>query len=193
MLDKIVFASKNKGKIREVKQLFSNLNIEILAVSDNFDVVEDGETFLDNAIIKAKEASRLLGYVALADDSGLVVDALDGAPGVHSSRYADGDLNRINKLLDAMKNVDESDRQARFVCSMALVNQDGELMHSTSGICEGEICYNPVGDDGFGYDPVFLVSDIGLTMAQIPLEKKNAISHRAKALRQMLNWIDKNN
>lgn len=193
MLGKIVFASKNKGKIREVKQLFSNLNIEILPVPEDFDVVEDGDTFLENATIKAKEASKLMNCIALADDSGLVVDALDGAPGVHSSRYADGDQNRIDKLLNALKDVHEGNRQARFVCSMVLVKPDGELVYSTSGICEGEIVFAAAGNDGFGYDPIFKVTDVGLTMAQIPLEKKNTISHRAKALRQMLKWIKNNN
>ncbi|MGD9579826.1 MAG: RdgB/HAM1 family non-canonical purine NTP pyrophosphatase [Vampirovibrionia bacterium] len=192
MIDKIVFASKNKGKIREVNQLFSNLGIEILQVPEEFDVVENGKTFLDNAIIKAKAATRLCNCIALADDSGLVVDALNGEPGVHSSRYADGDQNRIAKLLNAMKNVEKGYRQARFICSMALVKPGGELIHSTMGVCEGEIDFEPQGNDGFGYDPIFYVTELGMTMAQIPLEKKNTISHRAKAFKQMFKWVEKN-
>lgn len=192
MYDKIVFASKNKGKIREVKQLFSSISIEVLPVSEDFDPIEDGETFLDNALIKAKEAALATGIVALADDSGLMVDALDGAPGVHSSRYAENDKARINKLLQALENVQDDLRGARFVCSMALVSPAGHLLHSTSGVCEGRIIYQPQGTDGFGYDPVFFLSELGLTMAQIPLEKKNTVSHRSKALRQMLEWLSNN-
>lgn len=192
MYDKIVFASKNKGKIREVKQLFSTIGVEVLSINGDFDPVEDGETFLDNAIIKAKEAVKITGKVSLADDSGLMVDALKGAPGVHSARYADTDEARINKLLKALENVEEGQRQARFVCSMALVSPECELLHSTSGACEGQIIYKPEGSDGFGYDPIFFLSDLNLTMAQIPLEKKNTISHRSRALRQMLEWLKKN-
>lgn len=192
MIKKIVFASKNKGKVKEVKQLFAGIDVEVVEVPNDFHAVEDGESFLDNAIIKAKEAVKLTGNITLADDSGLIVDALDGRPGVHSSRYAEGDLSRIEKLLKEMEDVPEEKRQARFVCSMALVNSDGDLMHSTSGICEGKIIFEPKGKDGFGFDPVFFVPEINMTMAEIPLEKKNTLSHRAKALRQMLKWIEDN-
>lgn len=192
MFDRIVFASKNKGKIREIKQLFANINIEVLSVPDNFEAIENGQTFLDNAIIKAKKAVDITGLPAIADDSGLNVDALGGKPGVHSSRYAKDDQSRIKKLLDDMKNVPEKDRTARFVCSMALVSSEGNLLYSTSGTCEGRIIFQPEGTDGFGFDPVFLVSDLNLTMAQIPLEQKNTISHRAKAFRHMLTWFENN-
>jgi XTP/dITP diphosphohydrolase len=192
MLESIVFASKNKGKIREVKQLFAGINVEILPVPDIFDPLENGETFLDNAKIKAIEAVKLTQQAALADDSGLVVDALDGAPGVHSSRYAENDSARIHKLLDAMKNVADDKRTARFVCAMALVDQKGTVLHMTSGVCEGLIIHEPRGSDGFGFDPIFFVSEKNCTLAQIPLEEKNTLSHRAKALKKMLDWIHKN-
>jgi XTP/dITP diphosphohydrolase len=192
MLDNIVFASKNTGKIREVKQLFSGINVKILPAPETFDPVEDGKTFMENAIIKANEAARLTGKTSLADDSGLIVDALDGAPGVHSSRYADTDCARINKLLEAMKTIPQGERQARFFCSMVLIAPEGDILFSTSGVCEGEIIHEPRGNDGFGFDPVFFLKDKNLTMAEIPLEEKNTLSHRAKALRQMLDWITKN-
>ena len=193
MLSKIVFASKNKGKISEVKQLFSNINIEILPVPDKFEAVENGQTFLDNAIIKAVEAAKLTKKFALADDSGLIVDALGGLPGVHSSRYAEGtDGDRITKLLKEMETIEEGKRQARFICSMVLVTPDAEILHSTSGICEGNIISKCKGLGGFGFDPVFFLPELNMTMAEIPMETKNTISHRSKALKQMLNWIDKN-
>jgi XTP/dITP diphosphohydrolase len=193
MLKRIVFASTNKGKIREVKQLFSNISVEVVPVPEPFEVIEDGATFLDNALIKARNAASLMNEVALADDSGLMVDALDGKPGVHSSRYAEGDSAKINKLLNALNNVPEEKRSARFICSMVLVSPSGEILYSTSGVCEGKIIFEPKGSDGFGFDPVFLVPELNLTMAQIPLEKKNTLSHRARALRQMLDWISDNN
>lgn len=192
MIKKIVFASKNKGKIREVRQLFSSIDVEIVEAPENFDAIEDGETFLDNAIIKAREAARLTGNITLADDSGLIVDALNGRPGVHSSRYAKDDQSRIVKLLNEMKDIPDGARQARFVCSMVLVAPDASIEHSTSGVCEGNIIFEPKGKDGFGFDPVFFVPEVNMTMAEIPLEKKNTISHRAKALTQMLKWIENN-
>lgn len=192
MFNKVVFASGNKGKIRELKQLFSSLGIEILPVPEDFEVVEDGKTFLENAVKKATEAAKVTNAIALADDSGLMVDALNGEPGIHSSRYADNDNNRINKLLQALKNVPKDKRQARFICSMALVDKNGNLLHSTEGVCEGEIIFELRGTDGFGFDPVFYLPALNLTMAEIPLEIKNTISHRSKAFAQMLQWIGTN-
>ena len=192
MYDKIVFASKNKGKIREVKQLFSSIGIDVLPPPEDFEVVEDGNTFLQNAFKKAKEAAMLTKSIALADDSGLIVDALNGEPGIHSSRYAKDDKTRINKLLQELKDVPKEKRQARFVCAMALVDKEGTLLHSTEGICEGEIIFESRGNDGFGFDPVFYLPALNFTMAEIPLEIKNNISHRAKAFKQMLNWISAN-
>jgi len=192
MYDKIVFASKNKGKIREVKQLFSSIGIDVLPPPEDFEVVEDGNTFLQNAFKKAKEAAMLTKSIALADDSGLIVDALNGEPGIHSSRYAKDDKTRINKLLQELKDVPKEKRQARFVCAMVLVDKEGTLLHSTEGICEGEIIFESRGNDGFGFDPVFYLPALNFTMAEIPLEIKNNISHRAKAFKQMLNWISAN-
>jgi len=192
MYDKIVFASKNKGKIREVKQLFSSIGIDVLPPPEDFEVVEDGNTFLQNAFKKAKEAAMLTKSIALADDSGLIVDALNGEPGIHSSRYAKDDKTRINKLLQELKDVPKEKRQARFVCAMVLVDKEGTLLHSTEGFCEGEIIFESRGNDGFGFDPVFYLPALNFTMAEIPLEIKNNISHRAKAFKQMLNWISAN-
>lgn len=189
MINKLVFASKNKGKIREVEHLLSTIGIQISTVPDDFDVIENGKTFLENAIIKATEAAKVTCCDALADDSGLIVDALDGRPGVLSSRYAENDTARINKILHEMSDVPDEKRSARFVCAIALVSPEGKPLFSAQGKCEGTIIKTPKGSDGFGYDPIFLVKQLGCTMAEIPLDIKNSISHRAVALNKLLSWL----
>lgn len=192
MLNKIVFASKNPGKIREVANLLEPLGIEIISVPKDFDPAENADTFEGNALIKAKAAAKIMNIPSLADDSGLMVDYLEGAPGVHSSRYAENDAARIEKLLNALQKASHTERTARFVCAMVLVDKDGEILYSTKGICEGEIINQKRGNDGFGYDPIFYIPDLNKTMAEIPLQEKNTLSHRALALRKMIHWVKEN-
>jgi XTP/dITP diphosphohydrolase len=150
------------------------------------DIEETGSTFTDNALIKARHVCHGTGLPALADDSGLVVDALNGEPGVYSARYGNKktDEERYMLLLQKMKNVPDDKRQARFVCVMALAFPDGRE-YIEEGVCEGIIAEEPAGDNGFGYDPVFFIPELGKTMAQLPLDVKNAISHRARALQKV--------
>ncbi len=192
---KIVFATSNPHKLKELKEIaedFGVNNIEFVLPPDGFDPVEDGETFEENSLIKAKEANRLTGLPALADDSGLCVDALGGAPGIHSARYADTPQARIDKLLNALKPYDN--RNAKFVCYMTLVGKNGEVLFADKGECHGSISTVQTGVNGFGYDPVFLVDGKnGLTMAKLSEAEKNKVSHRGNALRKVLNYIADNN
>lgn len=188
-LTKVVFATKNKHKVSEVRELLKGTDIEIVEVEGEFNPEETGETFEENAYIKAFEAARMMNMPALADDSGLVVDAIGGRPGVFSSRYEETDEKRINKLLHELENVAEPDRTARFVCAMVVVSPDGEKLFSTTGVCEGEIAFSPSGEMGFGYDPVFYFREKDVTMAELPMEEKNEISHRGKALRKTVEWL----
>ena len=158
------------------------------------DVVEDGETFEANAEKKAREFAGLTGLMTMADDSGLEVDHLDGAPGVYSARYADGKGDAANneKLLCNLEGVSEAERSARFRCVLALVDAEGALgpgVHLESGVCEGHIGSEPRGDQGFGYDPLFLPEGETRTMAELPPEEKDARSHRGDALRKMLGFL----
>ena len=195
----IVIASKNKGKIEEIKTYRDNANgIKWLTYKDfkGFpDVEETGDSFLDNAIIKAKALAKHTGKHALADDSGLIVDALDGRPGVRSSRYAGPDAtdkeNRI-KLLEVLKDIkDESKRSARFICSMILWDPKDGLVFKTDGVCEGKIGFKEKGSGGFGYDNIFIPSGYDRTMAQLGNSEKNRISHRGIALAYFYDFIVK--
>jgi XTP/dITP diphosphohydrolase len=195
----IVIASKNKGKIEEIKTYRDNANgIKWLTYKDfnGFpDVEEIGDSFLDNAIIKAKALAKHTGKYALADDSGLIVDALDGRPGVRSSRYAGPDAtdkeNRI-KLLKALKDIkDESNRSARFICSMILWDPKDGLVFKTDGVCEGKIGFKEKGSGGFGYDNIFIPSGYDRTMAQLGNSEKNRVSHRGIALAYFYDFIVK--
>lgn len=182
----LVIATRNAGKRREFARLAEGLGLHVRSL-DEFpeagEPAETGETFEENALIKARAAAEATGLWALADDSGLCVDALDGAPGVRSARYAEGsDADRWRKLLEVLANVPDSERGAAFVCVLALVSPDGrEIVES--GRCEGTIAREPKGAGGFGYDPVFQVKGdaAGRTMAELAPEEKGAISHRARA------------
>ena len=184
----LVLASSNRGKLRELSALLQPLGIELIP-QDEFGiepVPETGETFAENALLKARHAAAVSGLPALADDSGLEVDALGGAPGVRSARYAGEDADDAannRKLLDALTDVAEGDRTARFRCVLALVS-DAEDPAPTvcEGVWEGRILDQPRGSGGFGYDPLFLVPELGLASAELPPERKNAISHRGQAL-----------
>lgn len=186
-MTKLVFATSNPHKLQEIKDIAGGINIEFLLPPNGFDPIENGTTFEENSYIKAKEAAKLSGIVALADDSGLCVEALDGAPGIYSARYTDTPQARINKLLNAMNK--KENRRAKFVCAMTLVSPDGEIIFQTRGECHGNIAYKQAGTNGFGYDPIFLVGNGSTTMAELSEIEKNKISHRGQALRNVLEFL----
>lgn len=192
----IIFASNNQGKVREVCAMLEDTNIKIHSLSDlelHIDVVEDGNSFLENALIKATTIAGLIRRPVLADDSGLEVDALGGAPGIYSARYGGKDLKdeeRMALLLSELEEVPEEKRTARFVCAMALVMPDGNN-YVTRGVCEGTITHAPQGDGGFGYDPCFRPRGFSDTFGVISAETKNSISHRRIALQKMKEIIQK--
>lgn len=191
-MKKIVFATGNPHKIEELTEITKSLgvkDIEFILPPKGFDPIETGETFEENSLIKAQEANHLTGFISLADDSGLCVDALDGAPGIHSARYADTPQARIEKLLNALKN--EKNRDAKFVCVMTLLDENGEILTQQRGECLGEITKTSSGVNGFGYDPIFEVKGGKKTMAEMSESDKNKISHRGIALRKILNYIAK--
>lgn len=186
---KIVLATSNPHKIEEINAITENLGVEFILPPDVFDPIENGETFEENALLKAKEANKLTNMLTLADDSGLCVDALDGGPGIYSARYADTPKSRIEKLLTVLKNVPSEKRTAKFVCAMVLLDEHGKVLFSDRGECFGKIGLEPKGKNGFGYDPVFIVNGTNLTMAELSEEEKNKISHRAIALNKVINFI----
>ncbi|HPJ34628.1 MAG TPA: XTP/dITP diphosphatase [Spirochaetota bacterium] len=185
---KLVIATGNRNKIIEIKNKFSDApHLEIIPLSEfrNIpEIIEDSDTFSGNAMKKARIIRDFTGLPSMADDSGLVIDALDGEPGVYSARYGgDGldDRGRYLLVLEKMKTVPEGKRGARFVCAIAVAMPDGREF-LTEGICEGTISLAPAGAKGFGYDPVFYLPEFGKTMAELDLNVKNSISHRGKAL-----------
>ena len=189
---KIVFATANPHKIEELKAITENYgtdNIEFILPPEGFNPDETGLTFEENSLIKAKEANRLTGMMSLADDSGLCVEALNGEPGIHSARFAETAQARIDKLLKLLEN--KENRKAKFVCAMTLVNEKGDVIFTTRGECSGKIAYEMSGTNGFGYDPIFIIENIGLTMAEISEDEKNKISHRARALNKVLDFVKK--
>ncbi len=187
---RIVLASSNPGKVREIGQLLADIHIEVLPQSEFEipDAEETGLTFVENAILKARHASRLSGLPALADDSGIEVDALNGAPGIYSARYAgegrdDEDNNR--KLLEDLSGVPEAERTARFQCLLVyLRHAEDPTPRIFQGTWEGRILHEPQGENGFGYDPLFFVPTHGCSSALLSPEVKNQLSHRGQALRQ---------
>jgi XTP/dITP diphosphohydrolase len=182
---KIVVATRNAGKFSEIRAILRELSCEVLPVTDivpDFFVEEDGKTYTDNAIKKAQAAAQLTGILAIADDSGLEVDALDGAPGVHSARFGGESLPQAEKnrlLLSQLDGI--SARSARFRCVIAVATPNGDI-RTTEGVCEGPIGYEPQGTQGFGYDPIFVLPEYKKTMAELDPALKNSISHRARAL-----------
>lgn len=185
----IVLATSNPHKVEEINAITKNLGVEFVLPPDGFDPIEDAETFEENALLKAKEANMLTGMVTLADDSGLCVDFLNGGPGIFSARYADTANGRIEKLLDELKGVPIEERGAHFVCAMVLLDKDGEVLFSDRGECYGKIGFEAKGQNGFGYDPVFIVDGGELAMAELPDEEKNKVSHRAVALSKVTKFI----
>ena len=192
-MTKLLIATNNPGKVREYEDLLGDLSgVEITFPAReglSLEVVESGQTFEENARLKAGAFCAVSGLPTLADDSGLEVDALDGAPGVRSARYAGpgtSDIDRYRKLLTALTGVPPDRRAARFRCVVALALPDGQV-HTAEGACEGEIGFTPRGEFGFGYDPVFIVAgQEGRTMAELEPEVKNRISHRARAVEALL-------
>lgn len=190
MMKKVMIATKNRGKAAEFETLFSQYGIEVrtlLDVESHPDIEETGKTFEENARIKAETLSKELNEMVLADDSGLIVDELDGAPGIYSARYAGEEKNdeaNIDKLLYEMKDVPDKKRTARFYCALALAIP-GEETVFVSGKCEGKILTERHGMNGFGYDPVFFAITAGKSMAELTSEEKNQISHRSEALRNL--------
>jgi XTP/dITP diphosphohydrolase len=195
---KIVLATGNQGKVKELGSMLQALNVEVLAQSEFKvgDVAETGTTFVENAIIKARHAAKQTGLPAIADDSGLAVDALGGAPGVYSARYAGEqatDQSNIDKLLVEMQGVPEAKRTARFLCVLVYMRHaDDPSPIICQGEWAGEITNQQVGTNGFGYDPVFWVPSENCCSAELSKAQKNALSHRGQALRQLLNILTTN-
>ena len=183
---KLLIATRNEGKLREYERLLDGLRMTLTYLTEEgitHEVEESGETFAENAIQKAEEYARVCGLLTLADDSGLEVDALGGEPGVHSARYAGAgasDEDRYLLLLEKMRSVPWEERSARFRCVIAVAQPGGDTP-SSEGVCEGVIAFSPEGRFGFGYDPVFFLPEYQRTMAQLPPDEKNHISHRARA------------
>ena len=185
----IMIATSNKGKVREYKSLLEPLGYAVhdLSELDPIEIDENGSTFQENALIKAKSIKDKCNMTVIADDSGLEIDALNKEPGIHSARYLEGhDYNYKNKvLLERMKG--KTDRSARFVCAIALCDETGD--HLFTGVMEGKINDQAAGDNGFGYDPIFLVEQFGKTSAQLTMEQKNSVSHRGIATRELLDYL----
>ena len=189
-IEKIIFATGNDGKMREVRMILGDLGIQVISMKEagvTAEADENGTTFEENAIIKAKEIMEKTGEIVLADDSGLEVDALGGEPGIYSARYMGYDTSyhiKNNSLIERLEGKTGEERSARFVCAIAACFPDGRVL-TTRGTMEGQIGYEEKGENGFGYDPVFYLPEYQCYSAELPLEEKNKLSHRGKALRLM--------
>lgn len=196
MEHKIVFATSNEGKMREIREILKSLGAEILSLKEagvHVDIVEDGDSFEANALIKARAVWEKTGGIVLADDSGLEIDYLNGEPGIYSARYMGENTSYEIKnwnLIHRLDGVPEEKRTARFVCVIAGVLPDGRVV-TTRGTMEGHIAHEPAGAGGFGYDPILVLPEYGKTSAEITMDEKNAISHRGKALRSMKEQLEK--
>lgn len=184
----VVVATGNPGKLKEMQAYLNDLDWVLVLKPDEIDVDETGVTFIENARLKASEVAKATGQWAIADDSGLAIDALDGAPGLYSARYGSSDADRIERVLREMG--DTTERGAQFVCAIALARPDGSIALETEGICRGEILTAPKGTGGFGYDPVFYVPEAGLTFAEMSPDQKEACSHRGIAFRQLMPELE---
>ena len=190
-MEKIIIGSGNQHKIEEIKAFFADLNFDFEGLDPELDlpeVVEDGRTYRENALKKARQRAEELNQIVLADDSGLSVDYLDGAPGIYSARFGGEDLDdqqKYLKILNLLKGQPESKRKAAFISVIALVDPFRKIEITAEGRCEGIIAEEPAGENGFGYDPIFYLPEYGLTMAQISQAEKNKISHRGRALKKM--------
>ncbi len=192
---KVVLASRNRHKLEEIQNILARYDMELVLQSDlglDIDVEENGTSFEENSELKARAVMEASGLPAIADDSGLCVDALGGAPGIYSARYGAPDCvtdwDRLCFLLRNLKGIRSEERTARFVCVITLLYPDGRKLVAR-GTCEGMIAYEPSGEDGFGYDPVFYLPTHGCTFAQMGQERKNQISHRANALNRLCQML----
>jgi XTP/dITP diphosphohydrolase len=182
-VQKLVVATGNPGKLEEMQEYLGDLPWELILKPAEINVDETGTTFIANARLKASEVAKAVGEWSIADDSGLAVDALDGAPGIYSARYGQTDTERINRVL---RELGQRNRQAKFICAIAVANPEGEIILATEGICRGEILNSPRGSGGFGYDPIFYVPSQQQTFAEMSASTKNRISHRGVAFAQLM-------
>lgn len=196
-MNKILIATKNNGKVAEFQELFKKYDMQTISLldlpNDIEDVEETGETFEENARLKAEQISSILNAPVLADDSGLIIDALDGRPGVFSARYAGlakNDQDNNNKVLNELEHIPMENRTARFICVLAVARPGKETFFVT-GKCEGFIALSESGSNGFGYDPIFIPEGYEETMAEISAEEKNEISHRGQAIKELDEWLKK--
>ena len=195
-MTKIIVATGNQNKMKEIREIIKRDDIEFLSLKDeglqDIEIVEDGKTFEENAVIKAKTIADITKNIVIADDSGLEVDYLDKAPGVYSARYMGEDTPytiKNNHIIELLKDAKGEERSARFVCVIACVMPDGETF-TTRGTIEGRIGYEEKGENGFGYDPIFYLPERGCTTAELPPEQKNEISHRGRALKAMYKKLE---
>ncbi|NEQ18936.1 MAG: RdgB/HAM1 family non-canonical purine NTP pyrophosphatase [Microcoleus sp. SIO2G3] len=183
----LVVATGNPGKLKEMQAYLTDSGWELTLKPEELDIEETGDTFAANACLKASQVAQATGNWAIADDSGLQVDALGGAPGVYSARYGKTDGDRIARLLSELGNT--PNRQAQFVCAVAIASPDGTIALESEGVCRGEILHAPRGSGGFGYDPIFYVPEMQLTFAQMTPELKRSVSHRGKAIAALLQKL----
>lgn len=193
-METVIIASTNQGKLKEFEELMKDLSVEIKSLKDFpeiGDIEENGESFAENAYIKAKAVFEATGCISIADDSGLEVDALNGAPGIYSARYAGeekNDLENNKKLLNEMEAFTEAQRGAQFHCAIVAIDKNGKR-YDAEGIVRGRILHAPQGENGFGYDPLFYIQEFGRTTAELSMDEKNKISHRGKAVRQIVGIL----
>ena len=185
----LYLASKNLGKISEYQELLSDINCQIALQPDSIDVVESGKTFRENALKKACEVSKQLNNYAIADDSGLCIEALNGSPGIYSSRYADNDMNRIKRVLSELKGI--HNRNAYFIANVCVATPEGEIILDIEEKCFGTILSSTRGTNGFGYDPIFEELSSRLTFAEMPNDIKDNLSHRGKAIAKLIPELKK--
>ena len=196
MEKRIIFATGHEGKMREIRMILEDLGVPVLSMKEagiSADIEENGKSFAENAAIKAKAIMEMTGEIVMADDSGLEIDYLDGAPGIYSARFMGEDTSydiKNKALIDKLAGVPDEKRTARFVCAIACALPDGQILESR-GTMEGIIGYEIKGENGFGYDPIFYLPECGCTSAEISPEKKNELSHRGKALRAMKEKLEK--
>ncbi len=186
---KLVVATGNPGKLKEMQAYLEGLEIELTLKPEELEIDETGDTFMANACLKASQVAKATGEWAIADDSGLSVDALNGVPGLYSARYGKTDTDRIERLLRELGN--EENRQAEFVCAIAIARPDGSIALETEGICRGEILHAPRGNGGFGYDPIFYVPNRQQTFAEMTPELKHEVSHRGQAFKALLPHLER--
>lgn len=196
-MKRIIFATSNEGKMKEIRMIMADSGYEVVSLKEagiSADIEENGTSFEENAVIKASAIATLTGELAMADDSGLEVDYMDKAPGIYSARFLGEDTSydiKNNYILEKLKDVPLQERSARFVCAIALARPDGSAVTKRATI-EGYIGYEIRGENGFGYDPIFMVPEYNKTTAELSIEEKNKISHRAKALMAMKEELLKN-